>query len=422
MARIPDLPDVPTLRRAPRWSEIRQNVQFRRLTLNRNQRRLDQALSIADLRRIARRTTPRSVFDYVDGAAEDEITADRNVRAFQELTFHPQALHPVDRPEPEAEILGRRWPMPMAFSPTGYTRMMHHHGEAAVARVAQHFGIPYSLSTVGTSNVEDVRKAAPEVDLWFQLYVTADPQLNDHLLRRAANAGCSTLMITCDTAVSGMRRKDDRNGLTIPPTLRPSTVFDMAKHPNWWVNKLTTAQITFASLTGQADDDRLDRLRFNRIASGLFDPAVGMDSLDWVRERWRGRLLIKGIVNAQSAVEAVERGADGVILSNHGGRQLDRTPAPISVLPEVRKALGDEVPILLDSGVRNGQDVVAARALGADAAMIGRAYLYGLMAGGQDGVVRAYEILSAEYQRAMQLLGVRRTADLDSRHVTLPGS
>lgn len=414
MPRIAELPDVPVVRRRPRWSEIRQNVRFRSASLNPVTRRLNNALAISDLRRIARRTTPRSVFDYVDGAAEDEISADRNVRAYQELIFHPDGLRPVGNPDTSVELFGRRLPIPMGFAPTGYTRMMHHHGEAAVARVAQHFGIPYGLSTVGTTTVEDVRAAAPDVDLWFQLYPTS-PEINDQLIRRARDAGCSTLVLTCDTPVSGYRRKDDRNGLTIPPSLRPSTFFDMARFPYWWVNKLTTEQVDFASLTSLRG-----KYDFNQIASRIFDPSIGLDNLDWIRERWPGRLLVKGILSVPSAREAIDQGADGVILSNHGGRQLDRTPAPITVLPAVRKELGPDVPVLVDSGIRNGQDIVAARALGADAALVGRAYLYGIMAGGQDGVIRAYEILAAEYQRAMQLLGVQRSSDLSDRHVTLP--
>lgn len=415
MPRIAQLPDVPVVRRRPRWSEVRQNIRFRGSSLSVTKRRLDNALSIADLRKIAKRTTPKSVFDYVDGAAEDEITAARNLEAYENLTFHPQALHPVDNPDTTTRLFGRTIPLPLGFGPTGYTRMMHHHGEAAVARVAQHFGIPYGLSTVGTTTVEDVRAAAPEVDLWFQLYVTSDPEINTDLITRARNAGCSTLIMTCDTAVSGSRRKDDRNGLTIPPTLRPSTILDMGMHPYWWINKLTTEQISFASLAAAAS-----KYNFNQIASKIFDPAIGLDSLDWVRERWSGQILVKGILSVPSAREAVDHGADGVILSNHGGRQLDRTPVPITLVPAVRKELGPDVPVLVDSGIRNGQDIVAAKALGADAALVGRAYLYGIMAGGQDGVVRAYEILAAEYQRAMQLLGVQRSSELADRHVTLP--
>jgi L-lactate dehydrogenase (cytochrome) len=414
MPRIRELPDVPVVRRRPRWAEVRQNLKFRGAGLNPVTRRLDGALSIGDLRRAARRTTPRSVFDYVDGAAEDEITADRNVQAYRSLIFHPDGLRSVDNPDTSVELFGRRLPIPMGFAPTGYTRMMHHHGEAAVARVAQHFGVPYALSTVGTTTVEAVRAAAPEVDLWFQLYPTS-PEINEQLIQRARGAGCSTLVLTCDTAVSGYRRKDDRNGLTIPPSLRPSTFLDMARFPYWWINKLTTEQVDFASLTSLRG-----KYDFNQIASRIFDPSVGLDNLGWIRERWPGNLLVKGILSVPSAREAIDRGADGVILSNHGGRQLDRTPAPITVLPAVRKELGPDVPILVDSGIRNGQDIVAARALGADVALVGRAYLYGIMAGGQDGVVRAYEILAGEYQRAMQLLGVRSSDELSDRHVTLP--
>ncbi|WP_231920029.1 alpha-hydroxy acid oxidase [Microlunatus soli] len=382
--------------------------------MNPTQRRLDNALTIDDLRKAARRTTPLSVFDYVDGAAESEVTADRNVQAFRDLTFHPDALHPVADPELEVEVFGRRWALPLGFGATGYTRMMHHHGEAAVARVAQAVGIPYGLSTVGNTTVEDVRAAAPEVDLWFQLYPTSQ-EINAELIRRAQNAGCSTIVLTCDTAVSGKRFRDDRNGLTIPPTLRPATIVDMARHPSWWVNKLTTEQVSFASLKFLES-----KYKFNEIADRVFDSNLSLDSLDWIREQWKGQLLVKGILSAEGAAEAVEHGADGVVLSNHGGRQLDRTPAPITLVPQVRKALGDQVPILVDSGIRNGQDIAAARALGADAALVGRAYLYGIMAGGQDGVARAYEILSTEYRRAMQLLGVRRSIDLAARHVSLP--
>ncbi|QDP97432.1 alpha-hydroxy-acid oxidizing protein [Microlunatus elymi] len=411
--RLPGLPPVEVVRRRPRWSEIRQNIQFRSVSRDRVQRRLDNALTIDDLRKIARRTTPRSVFDYVDGAAESEITAERNVQAYRGLTFHPDALRAVADPDLEVELLGRTWSLPLGFGATGYTRMMHHHGEAAVARVAQAVGIPYGLSTVGNSTVEQVRAAAPEVDLWFQLYPTSQ-EINAELIRRAANAGCSTIVLTCDTAVSGKRFRDDRNGLTIPPTLRPSTIADMAQHPYWWVNKLTTEQVSFASLMFLES-----KYKFNEIADRVFDSNLSLESLDWIRDSWRGTLLVKGILSVDGAVAAVEHGADGVVLSNHGGRQLDRTPAPITLVPEVRAALGDRVPILVDSGIRNGQDIVAARALGADAALVGRAYLYGIMAGGQDGVVRAYEILAEEYRRAMQLLGVRRSVDLAPRHVSL---
>ncbi len=412
---ISEGPRVPRQQRQlPRWSELRETVQLRRPELNPVRRRLAAALSIADLRRIARRVTPRAAFDYVDGAAEDEVTARRNLAAFENLTFHPQPLHPVDHPELGVELGGQPLPLPLAFSPTGYTRMMHHHGEQAIARVAQHYGIPYTLSTVGTSSIEEIRQVAPGGDLWFQLYPTVEHDIAGRLLDRAAGAGYSTLVLTCDVAVSGSRRREDRSGLAIPPALRPSAVLDMVRHPSWWINKLTTPQLQMKSLA-----ELSDRYATRQVARAMFDPALSFQTLDWIRDRWPGRLLVKGIVEVSSAAQVIERGADGVVLSNHGGRQLDRTAVPITILPAVRERLGPKPLILVDSGVRNGADIVAARALGADAAMVGRAYLYGLMAGGQNGVNRAYEILLGEYQRSMQLLGVRRSVDLACRHVCL---
>jgi L-lactate dehydrogenase (cytochrome) len=404
-----------TVRQLPRWSELRDVVRFRRPQLGRTARRLAHALSVRDLREAARRTTPRAVFDYVDGAAEEEITAARNVAAYRRVTFLPDALRSVADPDPSVELLRRRIAMPLAFAPTGYTRMMHHHGEAAVAAVAQHVGVPYALSTVGSTSIEDVRAAAPSADLWFQLFLTADQAVNEDLVARAEAAGYSTILLTVDTTVSGMRLRDVVNGLTIPPTLTARTVLNMSRFPAWWFHKLTTGGMAFASLSGVPGNPTP-----GEVASLVFDPGLDLTALDRLRERWRGQLLVKGVTTPASAREAVEHGADGVVVSNHGGRQLDRSAATLDVLPAVRAAVGREATVLIDGGVLHGQDVLAARALGADAAMIGRAYLYGLMAGGRDGVLRAYEILAEEYQRSMQLLGVRRSEDLSERHVALP--
>ncbi len=406
------LEPVSTVRQVPRWSELREVVQFRRPRLGRTARRLEHALTVRDLRAAARRTTPRAVFDYVDGAAEEEITAARNVAAYRRVTFLPDALRSVADPDPSVELFGERIAMPLVFAPTGYTRMMHHHGEAAVASVAAHVGVPYALSTVGSTSIEDVRAAAPGGELWFQLYFTADPQVNEDLVSRAELAGYSTIMLTVDTTVSGMRLRDVVNGLTIPPTLTARTVLNMSRFPVWWFNKLTTGGLTFASLAGVPGNPTP-----GEVASMMFDPGLDLTSLDWLRRRWRGNLLVKGVTTPASAAEIMERGADGVVVSNHGGRQLDRSAASLDVLPAIRAAVGRRATVLVDGGVLHGQDVVAARALGADAVMIGRAYLYGLMAGGRDGVLRAYEILAEEYQRCMQLLGVRRSEDLSDRHV-----
>jgi L-lactate dehydrogenase (cytochrome) len=419
METVPDSPVVGevrgtsgavTGRQLPKVSELSDLLRFRRPVLDPVERRLGRSLSIDDLRRVARTTTPRSVFDYVDGAADAEVTARRNRQAFADVTFVPDSLRSVSDPDLSTVLLGERVAMPLVFAPTGYTRMMHHDGEVAVARVARRHGIPYVLSTVGTSTVEDVHRAAPDGQNWFQLYLTNDERLNRELVDRASAAGFSTLVLTVDTAVGGHRMKDVRNGLTIPATLTPRTLLNMARYPAWWANKLTTPPIGFASLRdfpGTSAD----------VARLLFEPGLSFEHLTWLRGYWPRRILVKGILNPADARQVMELGADGVVVSNHGGRQLDRTPATLDVLPSVREAVGPDATVLLDSGVTHGQDVVAARALGADAVMVGRAYLYGLMAGGERGVERAVEILETEYTRGLQLLGVRTTAEIQRRHV-----
>jgi L-lactate dehydrogenase (cytochrome) len=412
----PVKPPAPAVtRRLPRWTEVRELVQFRRPTADPVRRRLQAALTIDDLRRIARRTTPRAVFDYVDGAADEGVTVDRNRAAFREVTFLPEALHAVDDPDLSTVLLGKRITMPFVFAPTGYTRMMHHHGEAAVARVAQRKGLPYGLSTVGTTTVEEVHDAAPEGNNWFQVYLTNNEALNNELVDRALAAGFTTVILTIDTAVAGRRLKDVRNGLTIPPSLTVRTFLDMSRFPYWWVNKLTTAPVEFASLRdfpGTSAD----------VAALLFDPGLDYDDLAWLRRKWPHKLLVKGVLNPADAERVVALGADGVVVSNHGGRQLDRTPATLHMLPAVRSAVGPETTVILDSGVTHGQDIIAALALGADAVMAGRAYLYGLMAGGERGVERAVEILRAEYQRGLQLLGLDATSKIARHHVHASGA
>lgn len=399
-------------RRLPRPSELRRLVRFRRLQLDPVRRRLDRALTIDDLRRIGRRTTPRAVFEYVDGAADGELTATRNRAAFDSAVFLPEALNPVRAPDLSTTLLGRKIALPLVFAPTGYTRMMHHEGETAVARVAERSGIPYALSTVGTCTAEQVRQAAPAGDNWFQLYLTNDQSLNRKLVDSARDAGFSTMVLTIDTAVAGRRLKDVRNGLTIPPSLSLRTFTDMSRFPYWWFNKLTTPPLGFASLEDFAGTSA-------DVAQRMFDPGLNESDLEWLREVWPGKLLVKGILRPADAKRVIGLGADGVVVSNHGGRQLDRAPATLHALPEVRAAVGDDVTVLLDGGVRHGQDIAAAVALGADAVLAGRAYLYGLMAGGERGVARALEILRDEYQRTLQLLGLDATRKLSGSHVRL---
>src|SRR5680860_524229 len=283
----------------------------------------------------------------------------------------------------------------------------------AVTYVAQQHKIPYALSTMGTTSIEDVAAAGPEARKWFQLYVWRDRAAAEELMTRAATAGYEALMLTVDVPVAGARLRDVRNGFTIPPALTARTVADAARHPAWWGNLLTTEALRFASL------DSWDGTVADLINS-LFDPAMTMADLEWIRSCWDGPLIIKGIQTTDDARRVVDAGADAIVLSNHGGRQLDRAPVPLRLVPDVVAGVGDEAEVLVDTGVMSGADVVAAMALGADAVLVGRAYLYGLMAGGERGVERATEILETEVRRTMALLGARTIADLAPHHVKLP--
>ena len=402
-----------TKRQLPSWSGLRPLLRPKPMVWDATERRLRDALTIADLRSVARRRTPRSVFDYTDGAAEAEITLGRARSLFRNLELRPSILQDVSTVDLTTDYLGRPSALPFAFAPTGFTRLMHHEGERAVARVAQRRGIPYALSTMGTTSIEDVAAAAPGARTWFQLYVWRDRSAGEDLMARAKAAGYEALMLTVDVPVAGARLRDARNGFAIPPALTVKTVLDAATHPAWWLNLLTTEPLAFASLSSWDGTvgDLLDR---------LFDPSMTIDDLEWLRASWDGPLIIKGIQTVEDARRVTAAGADAIVLSNHGGRQLDRAPVPLRLLPDVRQALGDTAEVWVDTGILSGADVVAALALGADATLIGRAYLYGLMAGGERGVDRAVEILTGEVRRTMALLGVRRVEDLGPQHVRLP--
>jgi len=402
-----------TKRQLPSWSGLRPLLRPKPMVWDATERRLRDALTIADLRSVARRRTPRSVFDYTDGAAEAEITLGRARSLFRNLELRPSILQDVSTVDLTTDYLGRPSALPFAFAPTGFTRLMHHEGERAVARVAQRRGIPYALSTMGTTSIEDVAAAAPGARTWFQLYVWRDRSAGEDLMARAKAAGYEALMLTVDVPVAGARLRDTRNGFAIPPALTVKTVLDAATHPAWWLNLLTTEPLAFASLSSWDGTvgDLLDR---------LFDPSMTIDDLEWLRASWDGPLIIKGIQTVEDARRVTAAGADAIVLSNHGGRQLDRAPVPLRLLPDVRQALGDTAEVWVDTGILSGADVVAALALGADATLIGRAYLYGLMAGGERGVDRAVGILTGEVRRTMALLGVRRVEDLGPQHVRLP--
>jgi L-lactate dehydrogenase (cytochrome) len=399
-------------RRIPRPSELAPLLRPAPFVLDATERRLKRAVSVADLRRIARRRTPRAVFDYTDGAADGELSLNRARAAFSRVEFTPSVLRDVSRIDTGRDILGRRSALPFAFAPTGFTRMMHTEGEPAVASVAGEVGIPYTLSTMGTTTIEDVATAAPGTRRWFQLYLWRDRAFGKDLVQRAEAAGYDTIMLTVDTPVAGLRRRDVHNGLSIPPALSLRTVLDGALHPNWWINFLTTAPLAFASLesTNGTVAEMIDR---------VFDPALGIADVEWLRGTWPGKLVVKGIQSVDDARRVVDAGADAVLLSNHGGRQLDRAPVPIELVPPTVEAVGDRAEVLVDTGITHGADIVAAIAMGAQAALVGRAYLYGLMAGGRAGVARAVEILSGEIVRTMQLIGVTSVDELRPSHVRL---
>jgi L-lactate dehydrogenase (cytochrome) len=400
-------------RQLPRWSELKPLLRAKPVELNPTRRRLDKALTIADLRRIARRRTPRSVFDYTDGAAEGEISLRRARQLFHDLEFHPQVLRDVGDLDTSTLMLGSRAALPFAFAPTGFTRMMQHEGERAVARVAQRHDIPYALSTLGTTSIEDIAAAAPNARKWFQLYVWRDRAAGEDLMKRAAAAGFEALILTVDAPVAGARLRDLRNGFAIPPALTLRTILDAATHPVWWVNLLTTPPLTFASLNAWEGT-------VAELMNSLFDPTMTIADLAWVRSCWDGPLVIKGVQTLDDARRVVDAGADAIVLSNHGGRQLDRAPVPLRLLPDVVDAVGERAEVHVDTGIMSGADIIAALALGAKAAWVGRAYLYGLMAGGERGVDRAVEILDKEIRRTMQLLGVRAIDELTPAHVKLP--
>ena len=332
---------------------------------------------------------------------------------FANIEFLPHVLRDVSDCDTSTTMLGDRVGFPFGFAPTGFTRMMHHEGEPAIGRVAERAAIPYALSTMGTTTPSDLAKAAPNADLWFQLYVWKDRAFSEELIQQARDAGYRALILTVDLPVGGARLRDVRNGMTVPPELTLRTFLDGAMHPNWWFNFLTTEPLAFATLEtlgGNVADS----------VTSIFDASLNFEDLAWLRTQWDGPIVVKGIQNVEDARKVVDLGASGVILSNHGGRQLDRSPTPLRLIGPTVDAIGQDAEVYVDGGIMNGADVVAAVALGAQGCFVGRAYLYGLMAGGEAGVQRMVDIFAGDIERTMQLLGVRTVADLHPGLIRLP--
>lgn len=398
-------------RQLPKPRDIAPLMKFKKFDFNASRRRLSAALTIEDLHKIAKRRTPKAAFDYTDGAAEGEFSLTRAREAFQDIEFNPSILRDVSEVDTSCEIFGGRSALPFGIAPTGFTRLMQTEGEIAGATAAGAAGIPFTLSTLGTTSIEAVKQANPHGRNWFQLYVMKDREISYALTERAGKAGFDTLFFTVDTPVAGARLRDKRNGFSIPPQLSLGTVVNAIPRPWWWYDFLTTPPLEFASLssTGGTVGELLDK---------AMDPSISFDDLKIIRDLFPGKLVVKGVQNVEDAKKLASLGVDGIVLSNHGGRQLDRAPVPFHLLPEVVREVGEDLEVTIDTGIMNGADIVASMALGAKFTLIGRAYLYGLMAGGRAGVDRTIEILADQVERTMKLLEVPNLAELQPKHVT----
>ena len=402
-------------RQLPRWKNIKPLLGWSIPKYPRSDKKLNNVVNLAELRLLAKRRVPKAVFDYVDGGANDELAYARSQEIYSRIEFRARVLRDVSNVKLNANILGADSALPIIFAPTGYTRMMHYQGEVMVAKVCEENNLIYNLSTMGTTSSSEIGKEVSGVRRWFQLYLWRDRDQSLKFIQEAKVAGFEGLMLTVDTAVGGIKWRDMRNGLTVPPKINLKTFIDMAFKPKWWFNLLTTAPLEFATF-------RNFNKPLSEIAAKVFDPAVTFEDVKWLRSVWQGKLIIKGIQTVEDALELTKIGVDAIVLSNHGGRQLDRSVVPLELLPQVRAALGAKggnVQLYIDGAIMSGADVLAAIALGADAVLIGRAYLYGAMAAGKAGVQKVVQILRFEMETAMKLMGVKDLSELTPDFVNI---
>lgn len=402
-------------RQFPRWKNIKPLLGWSSPKLMMMDRKLKAVVNLAEMRQLARKRVPKAVFDYVDGGANDEIAYERSQEIYSRVEFKARVLRDVSSIDLSTDITGIKSDLPIIFAPTGYTRMMHYEGEIMVAQICEENNLIYTLSTMGTTSSTEIGQKVPDVRRWFQLYLWRDREQSLKFIEEAKKAGFEGLMLTVDTAVGGIKWRDMRNGLTVPPKIGIKTFFDMALKPKWWFNLLTTAPLEFATF-------RNFNKPLSEIAAKVFDPAVTFEDVKWLRSVWPGKLIVKGIQTVADSQALVDIGVDAIVLSNHGGRQLDRSVIPLELLPEVRAALGPKgsgPQIYIDGAIMSGADVLAAIALGADAILIGRAYLYGAMAGGKSGVKKVVETLRFEMETAMKLMGAKNLSVLTSEFVSI---
>ncbi len=378
-------------------------------------RKLKSVVNLAEMRNLAKKRVPKAVFDYVDGGANDELAYVRSQEIYSRVEFKARVLRDVSKIDLTCDVLGQKTALPLIFAPTGYTRMMHYQGEVMVAKICEENNLIYNLSTMGTTSSEEIGNQVPGVRRWFQLYLWRDRDQSLKFIEEAKKAGFEGLMLTVDTAVGGIKWRDMRNGLTVPPKIGFKTFFDMALKPKWWFNLLTTAPLEFATF-------RNFNKPLSEIAATVFDPAVTFEDVKWLRSVWQGKLVIKGIQSVADAAELKKIGVDAIVLSNHGGRQLDRSVVPLELLPKVRSEIGVKgsgPQIYIDGAIMSGADVLAAIALGADAVLIGKAYLYGAMAAGKSGVEKVVEMFRFEMETALKLMGAKNLSELTPDFVNI---
>ena len=394
------------------YETLRSVIRFERIETDPVRRRLKRSASVEDLRRIARRRLPGGVFDYIDGGAEDERTLAANQDAYARTTFRPRVLRGVSKVDTTASILGRPATYPLVLAPTGFTRIADPEGELAVARAAEGAGLPYTLSTLGTRSIEEVRRVSSG-RLWFQVYAWRDRALVKEMIDRAAAADYEALVLTVDTAVLGRRERDVRRGFALPPTIGPRTILDGAMHPGWTLDFVRSEPIRFANVVGRDVGDGASPVNLSDYINTQFDPGLSWGDVEWLRSVWDRAIVIKGIQTVDDARIAADAGVEAIALSNHGGRQLDGAPATFDLVAPVADAVGGRTEIICDGGVRRGSDIVKAVAAGATAAMAGRAYLYALGAAGEAGVTQVLEWFRADMVRTMTLLGAGELQQLN---------
>lgn len=404
---------------------LRSVVSLKPIETDRVKRRLNSAANVSDLRAIAKRRLPAGVFDYIDGAAEDELAMNRNASRFADRTFVPRVLRDVTNIDASTTILGAKVPMPLIIAPTGFPRIAHPEGELATARAAAKAGIPFSLSTMGTRSIEEVAEVC-DGRKWFQVYVWRDRELTKDMLARCKASGFEALYITVDTAVLGRRERDVRRGMTLPPKLGLNTFIEGALRPEWVWEFLRSDPIVFSNVAvstarlSNGAEDGSSAVSLAEYINSQFDPGLSWDDVAWIRSEWDGPVILKGVQSVADAKIAAGEGIEAIALSNHGGRQLDSSPAIIDLVAPVADAVGDDIEIYCDGGVRRGSDVLKAIALGADACMIGRPHLYALAAGGERGVDHLLDFFQSGLEQTMALAGIASIADADRSLISGP--